>query len=401
MPRVLEKPKLLSLGQVFFSWAFGELSQAVFKSCVLGLRRSLARTLLLHCTVFCIALLGNACQQTIPKSNFDIRKVDQTLKNLTFTNVKIKRTLDPKLLLAPNETYILGPGDILTIEIAEVPNTLASTFVMPDGMVYFNLAGGVRAEGLTQADFAKQLAAALKRDYANPLVNVSLAEVRSRRYWMLGQISTPGIYPLRQPTTLLEAVAHAGGIAMSGQGGTSVEIADLASSVVIRDGDVLPVNFEKLIRGGDTSQNIFLRHNDYIYLPSSSSSNVLLLGAIASPQAIRYKESLTLVDCFAQGRGPAPDAYLKQVVVVRGSFDKPSAAIVDLQAILVGKATDVLLQPRDIVWIPRQPLGLLDATVKLIFRDAARSYAATQGARLGGSKVNPSIPIPASPAQSP
>ena len=358
-------------------------------------------SLLLHCMVFCIALLGSACQQTIPKSKFDIRKVDQTVKNLTFSNVKIKRTLDPKLLLAPSETYILGPGDILEIEIAELPNTQARTFVMPDGMVYYNLAGGIRAEGLTQADFTKQLTIALKQDYANPLVNVSLVEVRSRRYWMLGQITNPGIYPLRQPTTLLEAIAHAGGVATSGQGGTSVEIADLASSVVIRDGNVLPVNFEKLIRDGDTSQNIFLRHNDYIYLPSSSSSQVLLLGAIASPQSIRYKESLTLVDCFAQGRGPTPDACLKQVVVVRGSFEKPTAAIVDLQAILVGKATDVLLQPRDIVWIPRQPLGLLDSTVTLIFRDAARSYAATQGSRLVGSKVNPSIPIPASPAQSP
>ena len=354
------------------------------------------KTLLLHCAVVCLGLLGNACQQTIPKSQFDARKVDQTVKNLTFSNVKIKRTLNPKLLLAPSDTYILGPGDILEIEIAEVPNTLASTFVMPDGMVYYNLAGGVREEGLTQADFAKQLTAALKQDYANPLVNVSLVEVRSRRYWMLGQVTKPGIFPLRQPTTLLEAIAHADGIAMSGQGGTSVEIADLASSVVIRDGNVLPVNFEKLIKAGDTSQNIFLRHNDYIYLPSSSSSNVLLLGAIMSPQAVRYKESLTLVDCIAQGRGPTADACLKQVVVVRGSFENPSAAIVDLQAILVGKATDVLLQPRDIVWIPRQPLGLLEATVKLVFRDAARSYAATQGARLSGSTQNPNIPIPVS-----
>ncbi|MEI6605875.1 MAG: polysaccharide biosynthesis/export family protein [Verrucomicrobiota bacterium] len=357
----------------------------------------MSNSFLLHSAVLCICLLGNACQQTIPKPQFDVRKVDQTVKNLNFTNVKIKRALDPKLLLAPSETYILGPGDILEIEIAEVPNTQARTFVMPDGMVYYNLAGGVRAEGLTQTDFAKQLTAALKQDYANPLVNVSLVEVRSRRYWMLGQITNPGIYPLRQPTTLLEAVAHAGGIAISGQGGTSVEVADLGSSVVIRDGDVLPVSFEKLIRGGDISQNIFLRHNDFIYLPSSSSSSVLLLGAIASPQAVRYKESLTLVDCFAQGRGPTADACLKQVVVVRGSFDKPSAAIVNLQEILVGKASDVLLQPRDIVWIPRQPLGLLDSTVKLIFRDAARSYAANQGARLSGSKQNPAIPIPVSP----
>jgi protein involved in polysaccharide export with SLBB domain len=341
-----------------------------------------------------LVLLGSACQQSIPKSAFDARKVDQTVANLTFTNVKIKRSLDPKLLIPPKETYILGPGDVLEIEIAEVPGTLASTFVMPDGMVYYNLAGGIRAEGLTQADFAKQLTQALKRDYTNPLVNVSLVEVRSRRYWILGQLLHPGIFPLRQPTTLLEAIGQAGGLAMSGLAGTSVEIADLASSVIIRDGDVLPVNFEKLVKAGDTSQNIYLRHNDFIYLPSSNTSTVLLLGAVTVPQAVRYKESLTLIDCIAQSKGPTKDAHLNQIVIVRGSLKKPSAAIVNLKAILTGKETNVLLQPGDIVWVPRRPLGLLEATVQLVFQDAARSYAASQGASLAGSTQNPAVPIP-------
>ncbi|MEI8038801.1 MAG: polysaccharide biosynthesis/export family protein [Verrucomicrobiota bacterium] len=353
-------------------------------------------TRLFPCAVAVLGLLGSACQQTIPKSQFNARKVDQTVKNLTFSNVAIKRSLDPKLLRSPHEPYILGPGDVLEIEIAEVPGTLARTFVMPDGMVYYNLAEGVHAEGLTSAAFAKQLSGALKRDYTNPLVNVSLVEVRSRRYWMLGQVLHPGIYPLRQPTTLLEAVSQSGGLAMSGLSGTSVEIADLASSVIIRDGDILPVSFEKLIKSGDMSQNVFLHHNDLIYLPSANSSTVLLLGAVGSPQAIRYKESLTLVDCLAQGKGPNKDACINQVVIVRGSLEKPTAAIVNLKAIITGQETDVLLQPGDIVWIPYRPLGLIESTVKLIFNDAARSYAASAGAKFAGSSQNPTLSIPLS-----
>jgi protein involved in polysaccharide export with SLBB domain len=349
-----------------------------------------------HLALLVPVLLGPACQQNIPSAGFDARKVDQTVANLTFTNVKIKRTLDPKLLRPPTETYILGPGDVLEIELAEVPGTLASTFVMPDGMVYYNLAGGIRAEGLSQAEFARQLTQALKRDYTNPLVNVSLVEVRSRRYWILGQVLKPGIFPLRQPTTLLEAVAQAGGLAMTGLAGTSVEIADLGSSVVIRDGDMLPVSFEKLVKEGDTSQNIYLRHNDFIYLPSSNTSTVLMLGAVASPQAIRYKESLTLIDCIAQGKGPTKEACLNQIVIVRGTLKKPSVAVVNLKAILTGKETNVLLQPGDIVWIPRKPLGLLAATVELVFKDAARSYAASEGARFAGSTETPAVPIPLS-----
>lgn len=352
---------------------------------------------ILRLVALILGLAGGSCQQHIPKAGFDAHTGGQAVNNLTFTNVSLKRALDPKLLVAPAEPYLLGPGDVMEIEIAEVRGTLARTFVMPDGMVYYNLAGGVRAEGLTQADFAKRLTEALKQDYSNPLVNVSLVEVRSRRYWMLGRVFKPGIFPLRQPTTLLEAIAESGGLFTSRFSGTTQELADLSNSVVIRNGDILPVNFDKLIRAGDTSQNIYLRNNDLIYLPSSAASTVLLLGAVATPQAVGYRDSLTLVDCIAQGRGPAKDAYLDQIVIVRGTLDKPSAAIVNLKAILTGKEPNVRLQPGDIVWIPRRPLGLLESTAKLVFTDAARSIAASQGASLTGSKLSPGVPIPVTP----
>ena len=349
--------------------------------------------------LFALALLCLtcfSCQQTIPNSQFDARKTDQTVRNLTFTNVKINRSPDRRLLTPPDESYILGPGDIMEIEIAEVGGTLARTFVMPDGMVYYNLAGGVRAEGLTTAELSKQLREALKRDYANPLVNVSLVEVRSRRYWILGRVFKPGLYPLRQPTTLLEAISQAGGLFTSRFSGTTEELADLSSSVVIRNGQILPVNFEKLVRSGDTSQNIYLHHNDYVYLPSAATSTVLLLGAVAAPQAVGYKDSLTLIDCIAQCKGPAKGAYLKEVVIVRGTLDKPAASIVNLEAILTGKETNVLLQPGDIVWIPKRPLGLLEATVQLVFQDAARTIASGEGSRVAGGEQDPVISIPLS-----
>ncbi|MFT3990862.1 MAG: polysaccharide biosynthesis/export family protein [Luteolibacter sp.] len=346
--------------------------------------------------VLLFPILFVGCAQTIPKSEFDARKTNGNARDLTFTNVKVQRSLDRKLLVPPNEAYLLGPGDVLEIEIAGVPGTLSRTFVMPDGMVYYNLAGGVHAEGLTQEQFSKNLITALKRDYTNPQVNVSLAEVRSRRYWILGRVFKPGLYPLRQPTTLLEAVSQAGGLFTSRLSGTTQELADLSKSVVIRNGEILPIDFDKLIRNGDTSQNIYLRHNDYIYLPSSTSSSVLLLGAVMAPQAVPHRDSLTLVDCLAQARGPAKDAYLDQVVIVRGSLSQPSASLVNLNAILTGKETNVRLQPGDVVWVPKRPLGPIESTVKMVFQDAARTVAASEGARFAGSNDKPDVSIPLS-----
>jgi polysaccharide biosynthesis/export protein len=349
-----------------------------------------------------IILFTAACRQTIPDPDIDPRTTDQTVKNLTFTNVKMQRKPDPQLLTIPEEPYLLGPGDVLEIEVAEVTGTLARTFVMPDGMVYYNLAGGVHAEGLTQKEFALKLTEALKRDYSNPVVNVSLVEVRSRRYWILGRVFKPGIYPLRQPTTLLEAISQGGGLFTSAFSGFTEELADLSNSIVVRDGKMLPVNFDKLVREGDASHNIYLRHNDYIYLPSANSTTVLLIGAVVRPDAIGHKDSLTLIDCIAQCKGPAKGAYLKEVVIVRGSLDKPQAAIVNLHDILTGRATNVLLQPGDIVWVPKRPLGLLESTVELVFQDAARTIASGEGSRFAGGNQDPVISIPlSSPSAAP
>ena len=345
--------------------------------------------LCLGCSFLC------SCTEHIPDPDFDARLVDQTVRNLNFKHVKINRNPAKDLLEAPSASYILGPGDILEIEISEVPGTLARTFVMPDGQVYYNLAGGVRAEGLTQKEFSSKLTKALRRDYSNPLVNVSLVEVRSRRFWILGRVFKPGLYPLRQPTTLLEGVSLAGGLFTSAFSGFTEELADLSNSVIIRDGEILPVDFKSLIKEGDAAQNVYLKHNDYIYIPSTTSSTVLVLGAVSSPQAVPYNEKLTLIDSLAQCRGPSKGAYINEVVVVRGTLNDPQAAIVNLNDILLGEEKDVLLQPGDIVWVPKRPYRYVEAVVKIIFQDAARTIAASEGDRLAGGSgyVDVSVPL--------
>jgi len=335
-----------------------------------------------------------SCQTKIPGRQFDARKPTSNLPDPKFQTIDRPKRIDPSWIKPPAEAYRLGPGDLVEIEVAEVTGTLARTFVMPDGMVYYDLAGGVKAEGLTQAELAEALKKALKKDYADPLVNVSLVEVRSRRYWILGRVFKPGIFPLRQPTTLLEAVSNSGGLFTSRFSGTTEELADLGNSVVIRDGNILPVDFERLIHKGDTSQNIYLRHNDFVYIPSAQAGGVLLLGAVKVPQSVGFKDSLSLIQCLANGRGPAEGAYLKKVVIVRGTAGHPKATTVDVQEILTGKATDVALKPGDIVWVPRSPFALLSDGVEMVLRDAARTIAINEGASVVGSSQKSQLAVP-------
>lgn len=355
---------------------------------------------MIHRTLVAIgALLASACQN-IPDPDFDPRAPEDSAssaKDATqpkLTTVRRSGRINPDWLKPPQDDYRLGPGDLLEIEIAEIEGTLARTFVMPDGLVHYNLAGGVTAEGRTIPEFTADLTEALSKDYARPLVNASLVEVRSRRYWILGRVFNPGIYPLRQPTTLLEAISQSGGLFTSRFSGTTEELADLGRSVVVRDGRVLPINFEALVRRGDTSQNIYLKHNDFVYLPSSQNGAVLLLGAVREPQSVGFKDSLTLIEALAYGKGPVEGAYTRKIVIVRGSLTEPQAAVVDLNRILQGKETDVALAPGDIVWVPRSPFSALREGVELVIRDAARTIAVNEGAAAVGSDDRALIGIP-------
>lgn len=334
-----------------------------------------------------------------PEPTFDPYAPMQGVATPEFETIESEAELTPDMLKPSTAPYRLGPGDILEVEVAEIPGTLARTFIMPDGMVYYNLAGGVKAEGLTLGELSANLAEALARDYANPVVNITLVEVRSRRYWLLGRVYNPGLYPLRQPTTLIEAIAMSGGLFSARFSGSTEELADLGHSLVIRDGEVLPVDFIKLIREGDMSQNIFLQHDDYIYLPSAQASSVLLLGRVNQPKAVSYKDDLTLAECIAYGLGPSPKAYLSQVVIVRGSLREPQVAVVDFHAIMTGQAPDVPLKPWDIVWIPQNPWDTAYEYVKQVVRSAAQAIAINEGSRVAGEDIGAavSVPVGASP----
>ena len=344
----------------------------------------------------CALLLLAGCSHGPGPGRFDAEAPAPIERaGVVFDPLDLSNRLDPELLRPSTSPYQLGVGDVVESEIAGIEGTRARTFILPDGNLYYDLAGGVAADGLTITELAERLQESLRRDYSSPQVNVNLVEVNSRRYWVLGRVNNPGLYPLKQPTTLLEAISMAGGLFTSRFSGSTEELADLGNSFIIREGKVLPVDFQALLRGGDMSQNIFLRAGDYIFLPSALSQNVYVLGHVRQPQAIGYKDRLTLVAAVAAAKGPIPGAHLDKVVIVRGSLREPKVAVVDLEAILKGKAVNVELRPFDIVWVPRDPWDKLGEYFWLIANTAAQTIAVREGARAvdATSDSTPVIPI--------
>ena len=194
----------------------------------------------------------------------------------------------------------------MELEIIGEPTSRTMTTVGPDGKIYFNLLPGVDVWGLDLTQAKIRLEEELSRFVRDrPEISIILRGIESKRIWILGRVQAPGVYAMTTPTTLLEALSMAGG-AMSlanyrdqEAAGISEELADLGRSFVIREGKLLPINFERLLKQGDMTQNIYLQPDDFVYIPATTAREIYVLGAVAGPRPVAFTEGMTAAGAVA------------------------------------------------------------------------------------------------------
>jgi polysaccharide biosynthesis/export protein len=359
------------------------------------------------CSAGLVLALLAGCRS--PSGQFESRApLGASATNLA--TVTLTNQLTPDMLRPAENVFTLGPGDSVEIEIVGSPASRALTLVGPDGKIYYSLLPGLDVWGLTLAQTRSRLEADLAKYFSSPHVSLTLRAVGSKYVWVLGRLNKPGIFPLTGPTTLLEALALAGGTARSTSLVSTEELADLRHSFVVRQGQFLPVDFQRLLREGDTSQNLYLQPDDFVYVPSALDQEVYVLGAVKLPRVVPYTERTTLLTAIAGGSGmeryewvstggsdPGPfakDAYLSHVAIVRGSLSTPQIAVVDYNAIVHGKALDVRLEPGDIVYVPNSPYTTLKRYFNIILNTFVTTVAANEGIRAGGGTVGVGVSVP-------
>ena len=358
-----------------------------------------------RCSVVAVAalalMLAAGCESEMPARHYsDVSELPLTPSQpqmLMMTN-----HVDPALLRAPTNLFTLGPGDKLEIELAEETNSLTTTVVGPDGKIYFGLLPGLDVWGLSLGQTRDLIEHELgKYIRGQPQVTVALRDVQSKRVWMLGRFQRPGIYNLSVPTTVLEAVAAAGGAQsfsgqrQIGQGGPLGEdLADLSRSFIVRKGKMLPVDFDALLDKGDLSQNIYLQPDDFIYFTPGWAKEVYVLGAVTQPQAVQYVKNMTLMQAISGAYGTVRDAYLAHVMIVRGSLTQPQVAVLNYYDIAKGKSPDVPLEPNDIVYVPLTPYRYLRKYLDTALNTFVSSVAINAGVRATQPPVsNVIIPV--------
>jgi polysaccharide export outer membrane protein len=157
----------------------------------------------------------------------------------------------------PNK-YLIGPEDVLFVRVWREPDFTLAAAVRPDGKITMPLIGDVQAGEQTPMQLTKTITELLGKYINNPDVNVMVQEVRSKKYYIDGEVNKPGTYLLVTPTTILEALSNAGGFR---------EFANQKKIRILRQGNILHFNWKDVSRGKNLEQNIKVESGDHIIVP--------------------------------------------------------------------------------------------------------------------------------------
>ncbi len=168
----------------------------------------------------------------------------------------------PPANVDPNE-YIIGTDDVLNVNVWKEPEMSRVVPVRPDGKITLPLIGDMMASGKTPHQLQTDLSKALSAYMSSADVTVSVQDVKSQKYNILGEVQRPGAYPLTAPTTILDAIAQAGGLRDFAKGKKIYLLRTTADGKQVK----LPFNYNKVIKGEDLTQNVKLEPRDTIVVP--------------------------------------------------------------------------------------------------------------------------------------
>ena len=161
----------------------------------------------------------------------------------------------------PDLSYLLGSEDQIRISVWDNKELTLDLVVRPDGKISMPLLQDVRAEGLTAAELAANIQEKLSAFIVNPEVSVIVLQVNAPKYYIIGSVTRPGTYPLRSNTSVLQALALAGGF---------TPFASPRSIKLIRSTrgkqEVRNINYYNFIEEGGEG-NYLLKSGDTIVVP--------------------------------------------------------------------------------------------------------------------------------------
>jgi polysaccharide export outer membrane protein len=288
--------------------------------------------------------------------------------------------------------YVIGPEDVLDIDVFNVPELSKTVRVANDGTISLALLGHVPVAGLTTRQLREQLESKYGEKYLEgPQVGVFVKEYHAQPVSVIGAVERPGLYQLTAPRTLIEVLSMAGGLAKrsSAPAGRVLIVTrkegfgDLqpVDGMRLLAPDKLEINLRKLLYSQESALNIEIKPLDTV---SVSTADIVYVGGdVRRPTGILLedRENITVLQALAMAEGLNRTASKKAAKIIRKREDGTRIEIpVNLDNVLKGKEPDVELTANDLLFVP-------DSKGKLaLYRGVEATISTITGVIIWGSR---------------
>lgn len=241
--------------------------------------------------------------------------------------------------------YIIGPEDLLEIQVWGNKDLNQTVFVRPDGRTSLPLVGEIAVAGKSVQQLQDHLTNVYEKTVKGAVVTVIVKEIRSRPVYFIGGFGKPGVMQLTRDLTLLQAISINGGVLPN---------ADAEKGFLLRGDKRIPIDFNRLVQRGDMSQNPKLEPGDSVVVPLADA--VYVNGEVKVPGAVKYTGDLTILKALTLVGGLTPLAAPGRVDIVRGNSEKKERIRVDVDKMMRSpdEYPDARLQPNDIIFVPQR-----------------------------------------------
>lgn len=210
-------------------------------------------------------------------------------------------------------SYILGPGDVLRINIWGAMENVYIATVGRNGRIYLPTVGPVRVWGLTFSQAEKLIQTCLSQYYKGFQASITMGDLRTIKVYIVGEVNQPGSYTISALSTVTNALFASGGINKSG---SLRKIALKRNHHTVGTFDL----YDFLLRG-DKKNDSRLESGDVIFVPTIGPV-VGIMGEVKRPAIYELKETMRVSNLIDTAGGTTPQSYLKRVQIIRS---KPNA----------------------------------------------------------------------------
>jgi len=275
-------------------------------------------------------------------------------KYAIFEMIGLKNTkLNPELLVEKKDA--IEEEDILNIEIfhptrLDLVNLIknksqSNNFVVTDGKIFLPNLDYIELEGLTLKQAKEKIQKRYSKEIKNIEVFVFFNKRKEKKVEIAGLVS--GEVSIDKETRLFDVL-------------TKIKVpsnANLFKSYFLREGSFIPIDFYKLLKNGDMSQNIVMANKDKLYIAETDRSKVYVLGEVSRQRAINIPDGkISLKDAIAEAEGVLPTADKSFIQIFRANVKNPKIYLLNWEYITKLPNKSLNLIDGDIVYVATKPL---------------------------------------------